>query len=422
MALTPSRLKQSETALLLAFLLVGHATLSSVAWVPEYIDRLGVSFATWGTILGFSTIGAIIPLMFASRLIMRFGSRPIMRIGLYVGMVLLMSLAWSDNPMVWALLNMSFTFSMSFAGNAVNTHAVAIQSFVTKPIVTRMHAGWSIGAVTAAITGALSTVFLSLELFLILVAVITVIAFELIRPRLLSPEEDGHEADRAIHVKRKPWQIPGKLWILSAGLIAAVYPEVAVVDWAAVFARDVLGAELSLRAAPFATFMVGMIIGRLAMPWLAERIHPNTVALRGSLLAAGALILSVVFSGPVASASVLLGIMLTAVLWLIIGLGLAGVAPTYFAAAAHIPGVSTAWALSRMQLINQLAIIGAKALMGALAGGFSLSVAYGFPVVLLVIGAFVAWRTTDKAEASDYEEISPVTGTITLPIIREEGR
>jgi len=59
--------------------------------------------------------------------------------------------------------------------------------------------------------------------------------------------------------------------------------------------------------------------------------------------------------------------------------------------------------------------------MGALAGGFSLSVAYGFPVVLLIIGAFVAWKTTDKAEASDYEEISPVTGTITLPIIREES-
>ena len=106
MAPTPSRLKQSETALLLAFLLVGHATLSSVAWVPEYIDRLGVSFATWGTILGFSTIGAIIPLMFASRLIMRFGSRPIMRIGLYVGMVLLMSLSLRQR---WMSSAASFT-------------------------------------------------------------------------------------------------------------------------------------------------------------------------------------------------------------------------------------------------------------------------------------------------------------------------
>jgi hypothetical protein len=422
MSPSPSRLKQSEIALLLAFLLVGHATLSSVAWVPEYIDRLGVSFATWGTILGFSTTGAIVPLMFASRVILRFGSRPIMRVGVYLGMAFLISLGWSDNPVVWALLNMSFTFSMSFASNAVNTHAVAIQSFVTKPIVTRMHAGWSIGAVVAALTGALSTVFLSLEIFLILVAVVTVIAFELIRPKLLSPDEDGHEADKAVHVKRKPWHIPGKLWILSAGLIAAVYPEVAIVDWAAVFARDVLSAELSVRAVPFATFMVGMIAGRLSMPWLAERIHPNTVALRGSLIAAGALSVSVAFSGQVASWSPMAGLVLTAVLWLIIGLGLSGVAPTYFAAAAHLPGVSTAWALSRMQLINQLAIIGAKALMGALAGGLSLSLAFVFPVILLIIGSLVAWKTTEKAEASDYDEISPVTGTITLPIIRPDEK
>jgi hypothetical protein len=40
---------------------MGHGALASVAWVPEYIDRLGVSFATWGTIIGFSVIGSITP-------------------------------------------------------------------------------------------------------------------------------------------------------------------------------------------------------------------------------------------------------------------------------------------------------------------------------------------------------------------------
>ncbi len=418
--LDSARLKRAQTGLLLVFLLVGHGTLSSVAWVPEYIDRLGVDFAAWGTILGFSTIGAIAPLLFSSRLIMRFGSRAVLRAGIYLGMVFLILLGHSDNPLVWALINTGFTFSMSIAGNAVNTHSVVIQGFVDRPIVSKLHAGWSIGALLAAVSGALSTVFLSLELFLVIVAVVTLIAFEILRPSLLGPNEDGHDADKAIHVKRKPWQLPKEMWLLTAGLVAAVYPEIAIVDWAAVFARDVVGAELSLRAAPFAAFMLGMIAGRLSMPYLAERFHPHTVASRGSLLAGIALLASVLLSGPMSGVSALYGLMLTAVLWLIVGLGVSGVAPTYFAAAAHIPQVSTAWALSRMQLINQLTLIGAKALMGAIAEGINLSAAFAFPAVLLLLGFFVAAKTTTRAESDDYEEMSPVTATITLPVIRDD--
>jgi MFS family permease len=415
---TPERLRRAQPELIAAFLLVGHGTLSSVAWVPEYIDRLGVDFATWGTILGFSTIGAIAPLLIASRLNLRFGSRLVLRVSLYVGMVFLILLGHSDNAIVWTLINTGFTFAMSFAGNAVNTHSVAIQSFVTRPIVSKLHAGWSIGAVLAAITGGLSTVFLSLEIFLVIVAIVTLIAFEIIRPGLLGPDEDGHDADKAVHVKRKPWQLPKQMWLLAAGLVAAVYPEIAVIDWAAVFARDVVNAELSLRALPFAAFMVGMIIGRLAMPFLAERSHPHTVASRGSLIAGIALMASVFISGPISQWSVAVGIAVTMLLWLIVGLGVSGVAPTYFAAAAHIPQISAAWALSRMMLINQLTLIGAKALMGAIAEGVNLSAAFAFPAVLLLIGSVIAAKTTTRAQSDDYGEMSPVTGTITLPVIK----
>lgn len=419
---TPSRLAGAQTALLATFLLVGHATLSSVAWVPEYIDRLGVNFATWGTILGFSTIGAIAPLMFASRIILRFGSRPVIRVGLYSGMVFLVLLAWTNDPVLWTLVNTMFTFSMSLAGNAVNTHAVAIQSFVPKPIVTKLHAGWSIGAVLAGVSGAVSTVFISLELFLAIVAAVTVVVFEIIRPKLLAPAEDGHEADRAVHVKRRFGSMPKQLWLLTAGLVAAVYPEIAVVDWATVFARDVLNAELSLRALPYAAFMVGMIVGRLSVSRLAAKTHPHTIASRGSLLAALALTVSVLFSGPLAEQNPALGLAATVLLWLVVGFGLSSVGPTYFAAAAHVPQVSTAWALGRMQLVNQVALIGAKALMGALAEGFDPSIAFLFPVALLLIGSFIVSKTTVSAQSEDYESVSPTTGTITLPIIREDPR
>ena len=155
-----TRLRKAQIGLLATFVLMGHGALASVAWVPEYIDRLGVSFATWGTIIGFSVIGSITPLLFASRLLMRFGSRPLIRFANYAGMVFLVALAWTNDPALWMLINIGFNFSMSLLGVSVNSHAVLLQKQISINIIGRMHAGWSLGAVGAAITGAISTTFL----------------------------------------------------------------------------------------------------------------------------------------------------------------------------------------------------------------------------------------------------------------------
>jgi len=270
-----ARLRKAQIASLLIFVLMGHGALASVAWVPEYIDRLGVSFATWGTIIGFSIFGSIAPLLFASRLILRFGARPIIRFANYGGMAMLVSLGLTTDPVLWMFLNMGFGFFMSLLGVSVNSHGVMLQKNISKNIIGRMHAGWSIGAVGAAITGGLSTTFMQLEVFLVLVAVGTIIAYEFGLRWMLSPQEDGHIEEKAGVVKRKFYQMPSQLWLLAVGLFAVVYPEVAVIDWAAVFARDVLDVEVALRSVPFAVFMLGMISGRLSMGTLAEKMHPH---------------------------------------------------------------------------------------------------------------------------------------------------
>ena len=190
---------------------MGHAALASVAWVPEYIDRLDVSFAVWGTIIGFGVVGSITPLLFASRLIMRFGSRAVIRFANYGGMIFLVTLATSNEPLVWFFLNASFGFFMSLLGVAVNSHAVMLQKQISINIMGRMHAGWSVGAVGAAITGGLSTVFLSLEVFLLIVSIATLIVFEFNLRWLLSSTEDGHLEEKATAVKRKFYQMPAEL-------------------------------------------------------------------------------------------------------------------------------------------------------------------------------------------------------------------
>jgi len=415
-----ARLRKAQIATLATFVVMGHAALASVAWVPEYIARLDVSFAVWGTIIGFGVIGSITPLLFASRLIMRFGSRTIIRFANYGGMIFLVTLATTTDPLVWFFLNASFGFFMSLMGVSVNSHAVMLQKQISINIMGRMHAGWSLGAVGAAITGGLSTVFLSLEVFLVIVAIATLIVFEFNLRWLLSPTEDGHLEEKASSVKRKFYQMPAELWLLGVGLFCGVYPEVAVIDWATVFAKDVLNVEVALRSIPFAAFMVGMIIGRLSMTKLAERFHPHTLASRGAFLAAGALAIAALASVPVAGVSSQLGLMLTAIFWSLAGLGLAPVAPTFHSAAGHIPGVSTAWAISRLSLFNAVVSIAAKTMMGALSEGVGLSLAFFFPITLAIGAGLIAASFAKRARRSELDAAAPATGPISI-IITEEG-
>ncbi|MDG2497539.1 MAG: MFS transporter [Aquiluna sp.] len=415
-----ARLRKAQLATLATFVVMGHAALASVAWVPEYIARLDVSFAVWGTIIGFGVIGSITPLLFASRLIMRFGSRAIIRFANYGGMIFLVTLAASSDPLVWFFLNASFGFFMSLMGVAVNSHAVMLQKQISINIMGRMHAGWSVGAVGAAITGGLSTVFLSLEVFLVIVAIATLIVFEFNLRWLLSPTEDGHLEEKASSVKRKFYQMPAELWLLGVGLFCGVYPEVAVIDWATVFAKDVLNVDVALRSIPFAAFMVGMIIGRLSMTKLAEWFHPHTLASRGAFLAAGSLAVAALLSVPVAGVSSQLGLLVTAIFWGFAGLGLAPVSPSFYSAAGHIPGVSTAWAISRLSLFNAVVSISAKTMMGALSEGVGLSLAFFFPITLAIGAGLIAGSFAKRARRSELDAAAPATGPISI-IITEEG-
>ncbi|MEY3560908.1 MAG: hypothetical protein RL068_60, partial [Actinomycetota bacterium] len=389
-------------------------------WVPEFIDRLDVSFAQWGTIIGFGVVGAIAPLTFVSRLIMRFGPRTVIRYGHYFALLSLISLGLTSEPVIWFVLNLLFNFFTSLTGVAVNSHAVMLQKQIKKSVIGRFHAGWSIGAVAAAGTGGLSTVFLQLEQYLVIVAIVNFLVFEFALRWLLSADEDGHLVEKAQVVKRKFYQVPAQLVLLTIGSFGAVYPEVAIIDWAAVYARDVIGVDLALRSLPFAAFMVGMIIGRLSISKLAERFHPHLLASRGALFAAIVLSISALSIPFISDLNQLAGLALTMLLWLLVGLGLSGGSPIFTAAAGHIPGVSTAWAVSRLSLMSSIMSIMSKTTMGALVEGVGLSWALFFPVVLALISSYIALGFAQRAKQEQLDQVAPITGQ--MPVISEPDR
>jgi hypothetical protein len=412
-----SRISEARRGSFVSFILLGHLVLCSVAWVPEYIDRLGVTFTQWGTILGIAPLGAISSIVLAPRILLRFGVRTTMMVGITLSSVTLALLGIITDPVVWAGVNLVFNFFSSLTGVAVNSHAVSVQRLLDKPIISGLHAGWSMGAVLAAITGGLGTVFLNLTSYLAITAVITVVAMAFFLRNVLGQDEDGHRVERSQQKPRRFYQFPLALWVISLGFFAAIFPEVAVLEWSAVFARDSLGADLALRSLPFAAFMGGMIIGRLSIGKLSEFASVQSLSARGAVITAIALAATVIAGPAIAEVSSSAAIVFLAALWAVAGFGIAPLGPTFMASAAQVPGVSNAHAISLVSFVPQVLSIGAKVLMGAIAQGVSVAVAFAFPIALLLVGAWIISKQKPLGPTDDIDSYQPTTGPI--PIISQ---
>lgn len=137
-------------------------------------------------------------------------------------------------------------------------------------------------------------------------------------------------------------------------------------------------------------------------------------------MAALALALSAIFAPMVADVSTTWGLVLTIFLWAVAGLGLSVVSPAFFAAAGHIPGVSTSWAVARLSLFNSSVAIFAKAFMGASVEGYGLALAFFFPIVLAIGSGVIAGIFARRAKAAELESASPLTGPISL-VVDDQG-
>ena len=398
---------------------MGQLVLCSVAWVPEYIDRLGVSFATWGFILSFAPLGAISAVVLAPSVISRAGAMPVVRVGAILSAAFLIPLGFTDSVVTWTAINTVFNFTASLTGMAVNTHAVMLQRKVPESIMSGMHAGWSIGAVMAAATGAIASVFISLQAYLILVAVVTAVGVFVTSRFLLSPAEDGHREERLSGTRIPFYRFPPRLWLLSFGLLCSVMPEIAVLEWSATLARA-SGVDIALRALPFATFMMGMIVGRLVISRLTRRFDVHSISVAGAIISGSAMAAGLWGAHLLGAYSSELGIIWLAALWFFAGLGLAPLGPTMISTSSTVPGLTTAQAVGTLVFVTQSVSIGAKIAMGAVAEGYGVSWAFVLPVALIFFGAAIAHRTSEKTQARDLELVNPPTGP--LPVFSVEDK
>lgn len=415
MELTKERTKSAESALVAAFSLQGFLGVTYIPRIPEIIEQIDVSFSVWGLIIGLAGLGSLIPLLISNRLVAKFGTRPIIRVSSLMIALTTASLGFATNSLMYFAFHAAMMFSFSFFNIAVNSQSVMLQKKVKKVILGKLHAAWSIGAgISAAVSGILAS-FISLQLHLVLVSLAVAVVFEVSIRSMLKPSEDGHHEERQAAEGVPFFKSPSQLWLLAFGFSAALFPELVMMDWSAVFAKQVMLANPTAGAIPFTVFTLAMITGRLLIGRATKKYHISELSKWGGIGGAVAMALGALVAPSLVPVSPVLGMIVLTVFWAVSGFGLAPMAALFFGAAGHIRGITTAQALSRMSLVNALNMIVAKIFMGAIAEGIGLVLSFIFPVMMMFIAGILAGRVAKNLKRGEaVENALPLTGPITI--------
>ena len=415
MGLSSARGRSAEIGMAGAFFVQGISNTLMIPRVPELIEQIDVQFTTWGLIIGLAGLGSLLGLTVSSKLISRFGTRLVVRWGAILAAGFMMTLPFIHDAWLFFMSQLGMSFVGACVGVAINAQAVALQKLLNRVVIGKFHGSWSIGAaLSVAFSGSLALV-LSLAMHFLILGSICIIALFITTHYMLTPEEVGKSDDRKFGKKVSFFKTPKQVWLLTAGLFAGMFPEICLMDWSAVFAKTEIGVNASLGAMPYTVFGIAMIIGRLSIGRLTKRFHISELSKWGGIFGSVALGLGVWLGPTLAASDQILGLVVLVALWSISGLGMAPMVPSFFSGAGYVKGLQTAQALARMTLVNSIVMMGAKILMGGIAQGVDLQVAFIFPTVMMFIAGFIAHVVAKRAKRAEaVANAFPPTGPISI--------
>ena len=348
-------------------------------WIPRIPDvkaNLGLSLLEIS--LGFFAMpaGTILGFMAAPAVIKRLGQR---LASAYVGALFLVvfilpSFAWNLPSLALAL----FVSGLSVATIevAMNAKASQIQEQSGQNIMSRCHGFWSIGSTLGALTGGLFAQagfsFASQQLIVepILAAATIWFGFQL-------------QADVAKQESSGPsFSLPSAailaLCLMPLGCMLA---EGAMMEWSAIFAREVILASPWLTAVTFATFAMAMAVGRLTGDWVTHAFGMRRTLVVSALLSCLGLL--------VFATAGRLGVAIPAAA--VVGLGVANVYPIAMTLAGRFPGQQAENGVASVAFVAFTAFLVGPPVIGSIGHilGLPFALALIAPVGLLPV--FLLW-------------------------------
>ena len=378
-------------AVYLVFIGAGLGFASWASRIPQVREDLGLTPASLGLVLLAIAAGSLIALPSGGLIVHRLGAA---RTVLAMSVLFALGMATAAvgvligvAPVVVGLLLLGF-------GNgvwdvAMNVEGAAVEQRLGRSIMSRFHAGFSIGTVIGALIGVgMNALHVPVTAHLLLIAAVIALAMPL-STRGFLPAGDVH--DEGGESKAHPlaaWTEPRTL-LIGLFVLTMAFAEGTANDWLGIATIDGYGADAALGSLALGLFLAAMTIGRWFGPQVLDR-YGRVLVLRASAALAIIGLVVVVFGPNLVTAFI------GTVLW---GLGTALGFPVGMSAAADDPRYS-AGRVSVVATIGYVAFLAGPPLIGLLGeqGGVlrALSVTAG----LLAVGFLVAGATRPEEPSS----------------------
>ncbi len=312
-----------RTATFGVFAINGAMIGTWVAHIPWLQDHLDVSKTTVGLCLLCMAAGALVAMPLTGQLLDGRSSAIVTRIAALVFCLMLPLPLLASGPVALGAILFVFGAANGAMDVSMNAHGVAVERGLSRPIMSSLHGGWSLGGFAAAgLAAATGTAGLDPRLESVIVGIGLWLVALWITARLGNASAHTPSAEgRGFAWPARPVMLIGLLCFLVMMI------EGAIGDWSGIYLQEDLGAGAAAAATGFAGFSLGMAVARLAGDRLNERLGAGRLLRGGMALVALAL-----------GAALLIGRPIPAVAgFALVGLGIANAVPLLFSAAGRVP-------------------------------------------------------------------------------------
>jgi MFS family permease len=388
-----SQLQRTRVAILVHFFVLGASTATWAARLPAIKAELHLSDGRLGLALFAIPAGSVLTLAMSGRITDRFGAVRVLRVG---GLLVPVALVCLGLPRNLPLLMVAMACYGAVSGLldvAMNTCGARLEAAYGRPILTSLHAGYSIaGLAGAGIGGAFAALGIApLPTFataaLALAALAVLAGREVVLPPVVPHADLPGDPPR-----RTASNIAIVIAVLGLLALCGQLGEGAAGDWSAVYLHVNLGTSAGVAAVGLAAFSVTMAVGRMFGDRLAARFGSAMLVRCSGLVAGLGLAGGLLIGNPAAAIAG----------FALLGAGLAAIFPQAVSAAARLDPEHAGRNIGRIAAVSYLGLLGGPVVIGGIASGVGLRDALLVPAGLaLLVAALAGIMGQDKKEVPD---------------------
>jgi len=352
--------------------------------IPDLQLQIGLSEAQLGLVLIGQPLGALSVFLFSSAIIERFGPR---RVILWLLPLVVCTAALATlllHPIAFFVLLAINGIGFSLSNIAVNVEADRVEAATGGRIMNTCHGAWSIGFLLTSLFGAVLRgldVAPAIHLWGMAPLLIALLLWVALPMPAMPPRPHAGERGSKLAIPTL-----ATLGLVAFGLGAGL-TEGAARGWAIIYLRDVFDVSAFIESLALPALLAAMAGGRLVADRFIERFGPVRVARTLAATAVTGMVLLVL--APSA------GLALAA--FILVGIGICVLYPLMLSAAARLGDRPASQNVAATTLIFQLVNLGAPALIGAVAEGLGVRMAFAMLLPLLVLTWAMAGRLAPRA-------------------------